>query len=163
MAYKYIRACGCKNCLHASKDINLETDEFEQNGNRYWHKDCYEAKENVEKIKAIWEEKIDEFVVWSQLVSKLRKLIFEQKKDSNYILFAIGYAADHPNVYKLHNPYGINYILGRKEIQEEYKKSKIKNVKDSDFKLEKPTQNNSPKFTVKQNKQGFGGIFGGSY
>lgn len=163
MAFKNIRVCGCKNCLHTSTDINLETDEFEQNGTRYYHSDCYRSVENIKKVKDIWAEKVDEYVVWKSLVRVLNDLIYKQKKDSDYILFAIGYAADRESTYHLQSPYGIKYILGKKEIKEAFAKSKIKNVKDSDFKLEKPTQNNSPQFTVKQKKQGFGGIFGGSY
>lgn len=158
-----IKQCRCKNCLHNTKDINIKTDEYHNNGSAYYHKECWDAKERIDRIKEIWEKEINEFVVWAQLVRMLNDLIYKQKKDSEYILFAIEYAAKHKSKYRLAHPGGIKYILGKPEIKEEFEKSKRKIFKDSDFKIEKPTQNNAPKFTTKKQTSGFGGIFGGSY
>lgn len=155
-----IKKCRYSHCLHKDTAINIDSEEFEKEGNAYYHKDCYQTKCDIQYIKTLWHDHIDSLVVYAQLTKILNRLIFENHVSSDYVVFAIQYCIDHPNSFKLQHPPGIKYILGNQKIKDAYTKSKTKAVSKATFSA---TQNDStePTFSVHKKPSGFSSILGG--
>lgn len=160
MAKSDTRVCRYVNCLHESKSINLLTDEFEKDGNSFFHKDCYETRANIQKIKTLWHDNIDSMVVYAQLNKIVNQLIFHDHLSSDYVLFALKYAIDHKETIKLRYPPGLRYVVGNLQVRDAYKKATVVRTKQSDF-VAHDNDSTSPKFSFSSKSTGFGSILGG--
>lgn len=160
MAKSETRVCRYAHCLHKDKNINLVTDKYAKDGSAYYHEDCYRTRDDIQRIKILWHDHIDNMVVYAQLNKILNNLIFVEHISSDYILFAVKYAIDNKNV-KLQHPPGLKYILGKDYIKEAYKKSITPKYTQSDFVAKQ--DDSAPKFTFKAKAtNGFGSILGGN-
>lgn len=159
MAKSDTRKCRYTNCLHESKDINLETDKFIKDGSSYYHEDCHHTKQNIQLIKTLWHDHIDGMVVYSQLMKILNQLIFHDKVSSDYLVFAIKYAINHDDI-KLRYPPGIRYVIGNQRVKDAYTKSLTKAISNTTF-VAHEDESNAPKFSFNKKPTGFGSILGG--
>jgi len=155
-----IRKCRYSHCLHSDTAIDIEKDEFEKEGNSYYHKDCYQTKCDIQYIKTLWHDHIDSLVVYAQLTNILNRLIFKDHVSSDYVVFAIKYCIDHPDSCKLQHPPGIKYVLGNQKIKDAYAKSKTKAISKATF-TAKQDDDSEPKFSVHKKPSGFSSILGG--
>ena len=160
MAKSESRVCRYTHCLHDAKEINLVSDRYIKDGNAYYHEDCYKTKSDIQRIKILWHDHIDEMVVYAQLNKILNNLIFKDHISSDYILFAIKYVIDN-KCSRLKYPPGLKYILGDQKIKDAYKKANTPKYTQSDF-VAKEDDSNTPKFSFKKKTTGFGSILGGS-
>lgn len=78
-------------------------------GNRYYHKKCFETKQNIEKIRDYYYEHVSNTVVMSQLVKVLNQIVFDKNVDSEYLLFSLQYAVE--NNLSIKAPYSLHYII----------------------------------------------------
>lgn len=161
MAKSVIKQCRYGHCLHEDKTINIETDEYEEEGRSYYHKDCYKVKRDAIQIKNLWHDHIDSLVIYSQLNSVINDLIFKEHVSSDYILFAIKYAVDHKSEINLKYPPGIKYIIKRECIKDAYKKEKAEKIKKAEF-IAHDDDSKTPTFSSKPKSNfGFGSVLGG--
>ncbi|MCD8289893.1 MAG: hypothetical protein LUC91_00135 [Prevotella sp.] len=171
MAKADIKTCRYKNCQHESKQIDTSCEPYEVEGNRYYHKDCYNDKVTEEKreakisadmqlIKNIWISNISNTVVYSQLFQVLNQFIRERGVDSEYMIFVVQYCIDHK--LGLRHPYGLKYYVDRQDIKTAYEK-KIKSENRVDLYSFETTRNDdkSPKFSTPKKPDGFSRILGG--
>lgn len=154
-----IKKCRYAHCLHDCKDIDLTTDKFIKNGSSYFHEDCYQARQNIQLIKQLWHDHIDELVVYSQLNKILNQLIFNDHVSSDYLVFAVKYSINSDDI-NLRHPPGLKYVIGNQRVKNAYNKSIVKNAPQSAF-VAKEDESTSPKFSFKAKKSGFGSILGG--
>lgn len=142
---KDIVKCKYSSCMHNSKEINRE--DAICVGKQYYHKDCYQTKEDIKKIIDLFIKHVNPNPVYSQLQSVIKNIIFKRKISSGYLLFGLQYYISHN--LPLNYPQGLYYVIQNKDVKKEYDKiinSKNKkisvNIEDStDFGFEyKPTK-----------------------
>ena len=105
--------CGWSHCK--IDNIIQEGDDFEIVGGKKYHKYCNFERENINKSIILFTEQINGQIVMSQLRSVINNLIFKQGFESDYVVFAIQYAIDHPE-YKLTYPQGLHRICKDQKI-----------------------------------------------
>ena len=153
--------CSFKNCQHESKQIDLDSEEHicdkKSYAKKYYHKDCYTNKCNIEKAIDLWYKHIDKDVSFPSLMRILKELVFKKKNDSGYIVFALKYCID--NDYNLNYPPGLRYFIERQEIKDAYAQKKLKQLKAKGYRYE-ISEDDSPKFApVDKRPKGFSSIF----
>lgn len=152
------RVCKYPNCKHGGK-INLSTDDYERvKSSSYYHKDCYQEKCDLQLFRELWSKNISSTVVYSMLNRILNEYL-QKGVSSDYLLFALQYVILHK--YNLNYPAGFRYYIDMPEIKDEYKRSRSKKIKQSDFKVESQSiiEEVMP-FTFNVKKSGFQDIFG---
>lgn len=105
--------CAWTHCKY-NKNIT-DGQETVKIGNRNYHKECACEKDNINNCIALFTEQINGQIVMSQLRSVINNLIFKQGFESDYVVFAIQYAIDHPE-YKLTYPQGLHRICKDQKI-----------------------------------------------
>ena len=65
MAKEKIYKCRYNHCKHETKDVLAS--EAVKEGNRYYHKDCYKTKEDINKIVELFSEHVNPNVVFAVL------------------------------------------------------------------------------------------------
>lgn len=123
MAKPNIRMCRYTQCNHPTKEINLDVDEYTQKGTFYYHKDCWKlkikgewkdekTKQDLQTIKNLWIEHINDTVIYSQLFQMLNCFL-QRGVESEYLLFVLQYCILHK--YKLKYPVDLNIMLTGKK------------------------------------------------
>lgn len=155
MIKKKMCKCAFKHCSHKSCEVSQ--DEAVKIGNRYFHKDCADIRNNIEQIKSLYYEKVSNTVVISQLLSVVNNIIFKKKMDSAYLLFALRFAV--ANNIRLNSPYGLHYLVDNNRIKTAWTKQRVSKMV-SKMKYEVPIVYDEPTFKLKPSmEKGFGNIF----
>lgn len=154
------RKCRYTHCLHEDANINIDTDEYVKEKKAYYHKDCYQTKCDIQLVKSLWHDNIDSLVVYSQLNNILNRLIFQDNIPSDYIVFAIRYCIDNPDLIKLRYPPGLKYVLGNQRVKDAYKKKTTKRISNDAF-TATPSDDTEPKFSIPKKPNGFSSILRG--
>jgi len=158
MAKSNEKKCCYSHCKHESKIINLSQDEYEVENNRYFHTDCKHEKDTMLEIIDYWYKNIDKDVIFTQLRRIIDRLVYVEKMDADYILYALKRKAKY-----LNHPPGLVYAVKDKVVKKDYEyEQKLKAFNES---KKKPIvqQSDEPTFTYNENegKKKFGDIFGG--
>lgn len=153
-----IKKCRYSKCKHNGL-IDINADEFVNEGNNYFHKDCYQEKADLQLFRNLWTQKISATVVHSQLNKMLSQLI-SIGVSSDYLLFVLQYVIDHKK--KLSYPSGFRYYLDYPEIKNAYEKTKVKKIVDkADFTVNGEAEDTTPTFSINKKPSGFNSILGG--
>jgi len=166
MSKSNIRICRYSQCNYPNKEINLDVDDYYQKNKFYYHKDCWKAKtkgewkdektkQDLQTIKNLWIEHINETVVYSQLFQMLNGFL-QRGVESEYLLFVLQYCIIHK--YKLMYPGGFKYYVDRQEIKDAYSRTKFAKVKRSPPPQIVDNEETSPKFSVGSKSKGFSSI-----
>lgn len=141
--------CRFKYCDHESKEI--KGNDYVKIGKAYYHKDCYEKKENVKKIIDYYSNNVETNPVYSLLTKTVNDLVFKNGVDSKYLLFALRYAHEHRMIN--HVP-GLRYLPNNQAILKEWNKPKpLPHYDIVADEIEKPDG-----YQYKTTKSGFGRI-----
>lgn len=119
MAKQKTVKCRWKHCNHGSQDIPRE--EAVKDGRNYYHKDCYEQKCLVDKIKQTWAEKIDDNFDNMQLTVAINNLAFKHDMNLEYILYVVNVGADEK---WLHFPNGLYQAVKHDDLRQKFEKAK---------------------------------------
>ena len=167
MNKKDIRKCRFPKCTHATREINIAVEPFVQEGNMYYHEDCYKIKQKNEwkneqtkkdltKFRDIWWKYISKTVNFGQLMMILNDYV-ARGVSSDYLLFTLKYCIQHQ--MHLRYPNGFKYYVDMVEIQKAYDKYLI-----SISKIDRPKiriedcEQKSPQFKAKTKPTGFQSI-----
>lgn len=149
-----IKKCKYGKCKHGFS-INTNSDEFVKEGISYFHKDCYQEKQDLQLFRSLWVQEISETVVYSQLNKMLSQLI-SKGISSDYILFTLQYVID--NKKSLNYPSGFRYYLDYPQVKEAYEKTKVRKVVEKADFTAKETEDAAPKFSIERKPKGFQNI-----
>lgn len=148
--------CAYNHCKHESCEI--PQDSIIKIGNRYYHDDCAKNKENILKIKELYYQKISNTVVMAQLLNTINNIVFVKNVDSDYLLFALNFCID--NRIKINSPYGLHYIIDNSRVKAAWNNQTAKKmIKQMKFNVSNAVENTT-KIKLKDNRTGFGDIFG---
>ena len=112
--------CRYKNCRHETRELNKA--DAAVVGKAYYHKDCYEEKETIERILKVYEERIDPYPIWVQVRGVINTIIYKKKVDPKFLLFAIQHSLN--NGGKINSTYGLHYVVKDHRIIEAWEKRK---------------------------------------
>lgn len=147
--------CRYSSCLHDTKELDKE--EAVKVGSQYYHKDCYETKEQIKEIIDLFVKNVNPNPVYAQLQAVIKQIVFTRGIGSEYLLFGLKYYIK--NKIPLSYPQGLYYVVQNKDVKNEYEKSKAKAIKSIEVNIE---ETNGNYFEYKPKKQkGFADIIGG--
>ena len=126
--------CRYKHCKHEGTPVD-ETGV--RVGNAYYHKDCFEEKENINRIIDFYVNNFDPEPIFTSLRKTINNIVYGKKKDPLFVLFALRYAKS--NNIKINHPGGIYYVLKNENMLEAWKKHTTPVVRQEDF---KPVEDN---------------------
>lgn len=164
---KNTRICRYACCPFGGKLINLDTDEYESEEKKFYHKECYERmKKDGEKqaiinsdiacILDLWRKHISNTVNYGYLRKILNEYL-ERGISSDYMVFTMQYVVSHK--LPLRYPPGFRYMLDKQEIQDAYQKQQAAKLLKQQKEI-KPRKTNAPQFALNREKSGgFGNIF----
>ena len=162
---KNTRVCRYANCPFEGKLINLDTDEYESEEKKFYHKECFERmKKEKEKqalinadiacILDLWQKHISNTVNYGYLRKILNEYL-ERGVSSDYMVYTMQYVVEHK--LPLRYPPGFRYMLDRQEIQDAYKKQQAAKLLKQQKEYKPQRHSEPPKFAVKKNSgTGFG-------
>lgn len=188
MAKAKIKKCRYNGCQHEAMIINVETDDYHLESCRYYHADCWAAKQKEEQeeiqqkeeerkkriqkkdrdektkndlklIENIWIEHISRTVTYSLLRKVLNELL-DRGIDSDYLVFTLQYCVSHK--MKLNYPAGLTYYVDRQEIKDAYaQKQRRKLAAEVASFIPAQMEDEEPKIAMKPKSSGFSKILGG--
>lgn len=138
--------CRLKNCLFGDNKEIRSGDEVKV-GSVYYHKKCYEAKENIAKTIDLFRENINANATYAQLTKVCSDIVYTKKNDSALLLFGLEYYINHH--ISLNYPGGLYYVIQNKDVIKEWSKLNTENQKKS-FEI---LEFNQPTFIYKPVKQ----------
>lgn len=127
--------CRYKHCIHPEDD-KVPKEEMIKEGSTYYHKDCYEIKNNINEIIDLYCKKIGGHFTMAQLRKVINDIIFNKGNDSKFLLFGINYYINHG--IKINNPAGLYYVLQNQDMIKQWNRLYVrKETKKEDvFKIE---------------------------
>lgn len=153
--------CRFSHCSHESKELNIE-DAVKSGKSSYYHKDCYEVKENIAKIADTFLKRVNANTPYAVLIRTINNIVFDKQVDSNFLLFALEYHLAHNK--PLRYPQGLHYVISNDETIKAYEVNKKQNFQKQQyvnnvFAIEESEKNT---FTVNNTKKqsGFEAILG---
>lgn len=108
--------CGYNHCL--KPDEKVPESESVLVGKRRFHKECAELREQIERIKRIYFDHIDNKSDYVQVVGVVNHLIFKKGYSADYIEFLLMYLSIF--YYNLKSPYALHRIAENSFIKEKY-------------------------------------------
>ena len=158
MAKANIKKCAYNHCKHEHKEIDIKTEQYVEDKNRYYHPECKHEKDTLAEINDYWYRCIDKDVIFNQLVRIVNRLVYQDGMDADYVLFALKKKARF-----LNHPPGLVYAVKDKAVKKEWETAqRIKEYETNKGKAE-IKKNDEPSFVYQESevKKKFGDIFGG--
>ncbi len=103
---KEVFKCRWSHCKHGGE---VRLDDAVKDGSSYYHKDCYEEKQNIQKIMDLYVERVDPNPIFSLLRKTVNDLVFKDGFGADYTLFALKYCLD--NGWKVKHVPGLRYVV----------------------------------------------------
>lgn len=124
--------CRYSKCakLHESNELNRDEALRDDNG-RYYHPDCHHMMRTINEIRDLFCKEINPVMTSQQigaLVSTIHNLVFTKKVDVDFLKFALMYfIKSKPG--KLHQPYGLHYIVQDRDVVSAWDKEQKRKIK----------------------------------
>lgn len=139
--------CRYSHCLHDS--VELQKEDAICEGRKYYHKDCYQTKKDIESIVDLFLTKVNRNAPIQQIRGIVNNIVFKRKVPSSELLFGIRYYLK--NRISLNYPQGLYYVVANKDMHKAYeaemaklavkrnqKTTKVKTVKSEPFVYREP-------------------------
>lgn len=117
--------CRFTHCSHP--DDRLPPEQMVKDGNAYYHKECFELKNDIAKIRILYKS-FDPYVIMSFLNRIINEAIFDKKIPTKDLIFALEYYQKTHR--ELKSPAQLFYIPYNKAVREARRGSRA-NIKSS--------------------------------
>lgn len=152
MAKEKVYKCRYNHCLHETQSVVAS--EAIKDGNRYFHKDCYKTKKDIDTVVNLFKEKVNPNVVFSVLRGVVNNIVFKKGVESGLLLFGLNYYIS--NKINLNYPQGLYYVIQNRNVIKGYTEKKNREYLIQQKKKAKNMENNEEiesSFTYKPSKQ----------
>ena len=152
MAKEKVYKCRYNHCLHENQRVLAS--EAIKDGSRYFHKDCYKTKKDIDTVANLFKEKVNPNVVFSVLRSVVNNIVFKKGVESGLLLFGLNYYIS--NKINLNYPQGLYYVIQNKNVIRGYEEKKNREYLIQQKKKAQDMKNNEEiesSFTYKPSKQ----------
>lgn len=112
--------CAYKHCQHESQ--MLPRTEAVKVGNRYFHKDCAETQDYIQKARNEYLERINSTEVVSVLVNVINTMVFKKNIPADYVWFTVHDCAENPRKSHIRHAQGLYYAINFEWVKKDYKK-----------------------------------------
>ena len=112
--------CGYSHCLHHGEKV--KSSESVVVGKKHFHWDCAATKQEIDVIRRIYFEEIDDKASFPVLAKIINDLVFKYELDVDYVAFAIRYYADHKT--RIKSPFTLLYLRNNDFMLDRWNKSK---------------------------------------
>ena len=112
--------CSYGHCLHPETEVG--DNEAVIISGKYYHWDCAQVKNDIQELRDIYINRIDQKVKIPVLVKVLNDLVFKYNQPIEYIKYALKYYGDHGTVIK--SPFTLLYLRRNPMMWRGYEKSK---------------------------------------
>lgn len=113
--------CGYTHCLHPGEKVNASSSVMV--GNKRYHKDCNDVRKEIQEIKQIYIDQIDNSVNSALLSKVFNQLLFEKNGISlDFLRFSIKFYAKSGT--KLKSPFQLTYLPKNPYMKQKYEKYK---------------------------------------
>ena len=144
--------CAYSRCFCEDKSLD-DKDVIKINKSRF-HAECYAVREDINQIKLLFHDYVNENVVWSQLNGVINNIIFNKGCTSPYLLFGLKYYIEKK--IPLNYPAGLYYVIQNKDVKKEWDRLQI--PKQNSIAVVSDEESNSQfGYKIKKSK-GFGDI-----
>lgn len=120
--------CAWKHCKF--DNVIKEDEDYEVINGRKYHRQCNCERENINQCITLFVEQVNDQIVMTQLRSVINNLIYNQGFESEYVVFSIQYAIEHPE-YKLTYPQGLHRICKDQKIMDLWKNKQDQKIINS--------------------------------
>lgn len=149
--------CAWKHCKF--DNVIKEDESYEVIGGRRYHTECNCEREDINECITLFTEQVNSQIVITQLRSVINNLIFKQGFESEYVVFAIQYAINHPE-YKLTYPQGLHRICKDQTIVNTWKTQKANSVlQGQKIVIDKIDKSEKIKYNTTQKKKSVSDFF----
>ena len=149
---EYVK-CRYSHCKHEERE--LPRAEAVCCGNAYYHSDCYSEVNNIKECIDIYVNHFEAEPIFEHLKRVINKIIYEKGYDSDYLLYAMKYAASHR--IPIRHPPGLYYLMKNDEIKSLWEKDKLSRKRKTVV-----VENKDTSFSyVPKKEKGFASIIGG--
>ena len=124
MKKKEVFKCRWSHCKHGGE---VHVDDAVKDGSSYYHKDCYEEKQNLQKILDLYVERVDPDPVFAFLRRTINDIVFKDGYGADYFLFALKYCLD--NGWNIQHVPGLRYVVRNKDAKSAWEKRIAANTK----------------------------------
>lgn len=114
--------CGYSHCFHNGQKV--KSSEAVKIGNKYYHWDCAATKQEIDDIRNIYLDEIDNTASFPILSRVLNDLVFKYDMDIDYIRFAVTYYAEYH--IKIKSPFTLLYLRNNDFMKRKWEQSKRK-------------------------------------
>jgi hypothetical protein len=91
-------------------------------GKKHYHWDCAALRQEIEELRNIYWNRIDNKATYSVLSKVLNDLVFKYGLETDYIKFAINHFADCNT--KVKSPFTLLYLRDNRYLKEKWEKFK---------------------------------------
>lgn len=130
--------CFCEEKSLDDKDVVIIN-------NKRFHSQCYSVREDINQIKILFHDHINENVVWTQLINVINTIIFERGCTAGFLLFGLKYYIEHK--IPLNYPAGLYYVVQNKDVKREWDRLKANEIKKQ--MIQNTTVDNGQQFTYR--------------
>lgn len=113
--------CRYKYCPYGGK---VDKEVAVKDGNMYYHKQCWQEKEEKSNIRKTYKMLIDKDANDALLNKVINNIIHNKGISTDYLLYVVKYIAD--NNMEINTPMGLYFYIKSQTIYEQYQKIKIK-------------------------------------
>lgn len=131
---KFPKKCKCSHCTHPNGIIN-EDDDYIRRSTAYFHKDCRDKMDAIQRIIDLSLEIIGQDVcVQSHLRKVINTIVYDRGNSVEYFEFALNYAKTHnQRGLKVTNPNGLYYLIQNQNVRKAWDKLQEANVNHISF------------------------------
>lgn len=135
--------CAYSRCFCEEK--SLDDEDVVIINNKRFHSQCYSVREDINQIKILFHDHINENVVWTQLINVINTIIFEKGCTAGFLLFGLKYYIEHK--IPLNYPAGLFYVVQNKDVKREWDRLQANEIKKQ--MIQNTTVDNGQQFTYK--------------
>lgn len=117
--------CNYSRCF--CEDKSLDDEDVVKIKNKRYHSQCYSVSQDINLIKKLFHDYINENVVWTQLNGVINNIIFEKGCTAGFLLFGLKYYIEHK--ISLNYPAGLYYVIQNKDVKKEWDRIQANEIK----------------------------------
>ena len=121
-----MKKCRYSHCKHETPEIRDGEGILVGKGT-YYHEDCYEEMTAIKNIIDVYVKRVDPHPIMALLRRIVNEIVYNQKVNAKYLLFALNYSVDHG--WRISRPQGLYYVAKNNDAKRQWEKNLVSKQK----------------------------------